>query len=346
MNTNSVNLYNNSGYWKIKYYDSLGRRKTKSLGSIKNMGARQARVLAERFMAEIRTNPAKANMGMALSLSDYLKRYLDSRTDLKTGSMALHQLTVNYLKKYFGEDLRIDRITRATAADWQSSLARGILTNDKIPAKATVCLHTRNAKTIFHRAVRDDLILFNPFDRLKSTAPEPDKNWHYVSHEELQKLLNACPTRSWKLLLSLCRLAGLRQGEALRLPWSAIDWDTRKMEVIAEKTGHRRIVPIESELYHLLLDAFSVAAEKEPWVIPIGSIGETNLWRDFKVICKKAKLDRWADWCQVLRRNCETDWAQKYPQYVVSYWIGHDITVSARHYLQVPEELYEKVAGK
>jgi hypothetical protein len=70
-----------------------------------------------------------------------------------------------------------------------------------------------------------------------------------------------------------------------------------------------------------------------------------NLWRDFGVICKRAGLERWADWCQVLRRNCETDWAQKYPQYAVSTWIGHNIQVSARHYLQVPEELYEKVAA-
>jgi hypothetical protein len=38
-------------------------------------------------------------------------------------------------------------------------------------------------------------------------------------------------------------------------------------------------------------------------------------------------------------------WAQIYPQYVVSTWIGHGIEVSARHYLQVPEELYEKVAA-
>ncbi len=45
-----------------------------------------------------------------------------------------------------------------------------------------------------------------------------------------------------------------------------------------------------------------------------------------------------------MRRNCETDWAQKYPQYAVSTWIGHNIQVSARHYLQVPEELYNKVA--
>jgi len=46
-----------------------------------------------------------------------------------------------------------------------------------------------------------------------------------------------------------------------------------------------------------------------------------------------------------MRRNCETDWAQVYPQYVVSAWIGHGIEVSARHYLQVPQELYDRVAA-
>jgi len=45
------------------------------------------------------------------------------------------------------------------------------------------------------------------------------------------------------------------------------------------------------------------------------------------------------------RRNCETDWAQVYPQYIASKWIGHGIEVSARHYLQVPDELYEKAAA-
>ena len=46
-----------------------------------------------------------------------------------------------------------------------------------------------------------------------------------------------------------------------------------------------------------------------------------------------------------MRKDCERDWAQLYPQYAVSAWIGHGIEVSARHYLQVPEELYDRVAA-
>ena len=46
----------------------------------------------------------------------------------------------------------------------------------------------------------------------------------------------------------------------------------------------------------------------------------------------------------VMRRNCETDWAQQYPQYVLSALLGHGIEVSSKYYLKVPEELFDKVA--
>jgi len=208
-------------------------------------------------------------------------------------------------------------------------------------AEASVCIHVRNTKTIFNHAVRDDLILFNPFDRLKGTAAEPDKNWKYVSLEELDKLLVACPNVGWKMLIALCRLAGLRRGEALRLLWSDINWEEHHFTVIAEKTGRRRVVPIGPKLYQLLLDAFDQAEEGEKRICPISQYA---LWPNFQVYRKRAGIERWKDAFKVLRRNCETDWAQKYPQYAVSTWIGHDIQVSARHYLQVPAELYKKVA--
>ncbi len=59
---------------------------------------------------------------------------------------------------------------------------------------------------------------------------------------------------------------------------------------------------------------------------------------------RRAGLEKWKDAFKVMRRNCETDWAQRYPQYAVSAWIGHGIEASAKHYLQVPEEWYDKVA--
>ena len=204
-----------------------------------------------------------------------------------------------------------------------------------------MCIHVKNARTVFNHAFRDELIRFNPFDRLRATAPAPEKNWKYVTLEELDELLDACPSTDWKLLIALCRLAGVRRGEAVNLTWNAVDWENHRLAVIAQKTGRRRIVPIEARLYQLLIDAFAMAEEGQQRICVISPY---CLWRDFQRIRERAGLPRWKDAFQVLRRNCETDWAQKYPQYAVSVWLGHGIKVSARHYLQVPEELYDKVA--
>ena len=125
-----------------------------------------------------------------------------------------------YLLRFFDGGVRIGRITRAMAADWRAAMASGKLVlnqKGKKNKEASVCIHVRNAKTAFNYAVREDLIMFNPFDRLKGASREPDKNWKYLSIEELDKLLDACPNWGWKLQIALCRLAGLCRGEAFNL---------------------------------------------------------------------------------------------------------------------------------
>jgi len=264
---------------------------------------------------------------------------------LKPATVGLYELTTDYLLEFFGGDIRIDRISRSMAVDWRAAMASGkLVLNNKgrKNGEASVCIHVRNAKTAFNYAVREDLIMFNPVDRLNGTAKEPDKDWKYVTLEELNKLLDACPNWGWKMLMAFCRLAGLRRGEALNLTWSDVDWQDHRLTVIAEKTGRRRVVPIEPKLYQLLLDAFDQAEESEQRVC---AISRHCLWRNFQMIRERAGLEKWKDAFKVMRRNCETDWAQRYPQYAVSAWIGHGIEVSAKHYLQIPEELYEKVAA-
>jgi len=92
----------------------------------------------------------------------------------------------------------------------------------------------------------------------------------------------------------------------------------------------------------LLLDAFDQAEEGEQQV---WSISKHCLCRNFQIIRERAALP-WKDAFRLMRNNCEADWAQVYPQYAVSVRIGYTIQVSARHYLQVPEELYQKVAAR
>jgi hypothetical protein len=63
-------------------------------------------------------------------------------------------------------------------------------------------------------------------------------------------------------------------------------------------------------------------------------------------ILARAMMQPWADCWQTLRRSCEIEWAQTHPQYAVSRWIGHSISVSGRHYANsIPNELFDRASG-
>jgi hypothetical protein len=50
---------------------------------------------------------------------------------------------------------------------------------------------------------------------------------------------------------------------------------------------------------------------------------------------------------QTLRSSCEKEWAASFPQYAVSLWMGHGITISGKPYANaVPDELFDKAAQK
>ncbi len=343
-----VNLSSNVGYWQADWRDAANKRHKQSIGPKASLSRRHAQKLCKELENQLNERYCKglARRGSIPLLREYIDAYVKDRTDLQPTTRYLFELTGRYLKTHFGQEIPIDRITRQGTREWRTALARGDFSNDRPMAEVSVCHRCADAKAIFKRAVDDDLILFNPFDRLKVHPPKPDKAWHYVTMEELDKLLAACKSTDWKVLVALCRLAGLRRGEALTLPWSAVDWQKRRLTVFAQKTerhgGNKRIVPIDPKLYTILLTAFQEAPEGRKTV---GVVNPHCLWRNFTVIRKHAGLPNWKDAFQVMRRNCETDWAQRFPQYAVSEWIGHDISVSATYYLAVTEELYEKAAA-
>ncbi len=340
-----VRLSSNTAYWQADWKDSSGKRRKKSIGAKAELSHRQASKLTMKLQVELNKRPGLADVGVAPVLKDYLANYLANRTDLASSGRYPFELTGRYLTEFFGEHIRIDQISRQRTRDWRTALANGDFSNGRPMAEASVCRRCSDAKTIFKRATDDDLLSFNPFDGLKVRAPKPDKAWHYVAMDDLDKLLAACTTFGWRCLIALCRLAGLRRGEAVALTWSAIDWQHRRLTVYASKTekhgGNKRIVPIVPKLISILQEAFQQRPEEQDRVC---DVSVHCLWRNFTVIRKRAGLTDWDDAFQVMRRNCETDWAQRFPQYAVSEWLGHDITVSATHYLAVTEELYEKAS--
>ena len=88
------------------------------------------------------------------------------------------------------------------------------------------------AKQFFKAAVRKGLIDRNPFADLKAAVKGNAERLYFVTREEADKVLEACPNAQWRLLFALSRYGGLRcPSEHLALRWGDVDWDRGRLTV-------------------------------------------------------------------------------------------------------------------
>lgn len=201
---------------------------------------------------------------------------------------------------------------------------------------------------MFQMAVEDDLLIVNPFDKLAGSGHYAQA-WHEDTDDEFGRMMDHAHP-DWKLMLGLCRYAGLRRGEALNLRWENLDWNRHRLIIIANeewrpKYRDSRTVPVMPELYPLLLEAFQNAKAGQERIIE-DTINDHNIFRDIHVLWKKASVVPWKKPLLTLRKTCLTRWARQFPQHVVKEWAGHaSVETTAQFYLKVGEEAYERAAG-
>jgi integrase len=342
-------------YWVLRWFDRAGKQHGRTIGRVDKVSKRKAEKLRREKERELASYPGRRNISRAPELETFLENYYKARrAELAPGTLELHQQTGKYLKAFFGTAVRLDAISRYDARAFKTALANGDLAHvnkrkrDLTPE--TVDLHIRNARTMLNHALDDELIIFNPFDRL-GASPSVKRDWHYVTSEEFAKLLDATRSTAWRLMLALARWAALRRGEALNVRWRNIDWANNRMTIISQadwnvKDKEPRVVPIVPELNEELLAGFAEAPEGEERVIPAGSVNVNNVWRDAGALCRRAGVPRYRKPLHTLRKSCITDWARLFPAHVVRQWAGHsDLETTDRYYLQVSEAEYEKASS-
>ena len=346
-------------YWVLRWTSQTGKPQTEHVGQAsgpKKISSRQARLLRSRKEAEINSNPGRSERVKACKLSVFLENYLQARKhELAPGSWELHKQTVKYLNAFFKEDPRLDLINKVDARAFKTALANGDLKyinkRKQTPAAATVDMNIRQARTIFNMAVDDDIIIINPFSKL-SQSVKFETTWHYVSPDEYQMLVDAAPDLDWKVFISLCRLAGLRRGEALNLEWTDIDWEHNTIEIISKKTWktktrRSRKVPVCPELQALLLKGHSNAAEGQKRVLGIEpDKSKTNHCKRFGTIRKRAEIEPYSRPYHTLRKSCAQDWASRgVPPQALKEWMGHTkLETTMQFYLKVSKFEYQQIS--
>ena len=168
-------------------------------------------------------------------LGRFLESYISSRTDVKGSTATVYGHTQRCLVEFFGATRPLDRITAGDCEDWRLWLA-----SDQELADNTVRRRCGIAKQFFRAAVRRRLIAENPFADMAGCAIRENRaRDRFITREEAQAVLDACPDAQWRLLFALSRFGGLRcPSEHLGLRWGDVDWERGRITVRSPKTEH------------------------------------------------------------------------------------------------------------
>ena len=344
-----VHLTENGLYWKAQWTDSLGRRGSRSLGRRDDVSKRQADLLC----ADI-AKKESVTSGKAPTLAEWQERYFALRSDLSDGTEYLHELTFKYLVQHFKSDaVRLDKIRREHAAEFRSFLEKRTCKHRgkvKTMEPASVAMNIRNCKTIFEKAVTMDIIDFNPFDRESGAAPDVDRDWAEITHDDLGSILDHCPNDGWRAMFALCRWAGLRLNEALDVRIQDINFQTGMIQVANWRGNGKvttkkkaRLVPMRPELAKLL--TANLEGAKDGSLGPTDDVQEGDLHRDATAIIARAGIQAYAKPFHTLRKCCESEWMETYPVPDVCRWLGNSFMVAMKHYVRATPETIAKLTG-
>lgn len=354
-----------NGLKRIQFVDIDGRRKTIRLGkqtkkdaedfkghlesllSLKAMGGvltPRLALWADELSDDLHAKLAQFDLVKSREIpeTDTVLQFVDAfiasrEADTKASTRTVYKRTRKHLADFFGAKKRIAEVTTGDALDFRRHLIRSGMADNTIRRTCGI------ARQFFADAIERELLAKNPF-ATKSISVAVRGNaarFQFVSREVAQKVIDACPNAQTRLVFALARFGGLRTpSETLKLKWSDIDFETKRMTVHAPKTEHHegkatRTVPIFPELEPYLRDAFD---PEQVYVVTIAREAGKNFRTRFAKIIAKAGVEPWPKLFQNLRATRQTELAGEHPAHVVCDWMGNSQAVASKHYLHTTDE--------
>ena len=349
-----------NGRRRILFKSADGKRKAIRLGKVSRRQVESVRVKIEdlvgsrisghtpsdetsRWLASLDTTMLDKLAGVGLiaprekvTLGDFTDRYITGRVDIKPRTKINLERCRRYLIDCFGSNRAMRDLTAGDADDFRLHLiGQGLAEN-------TARRAIGRARQFFTAAIKRGLFDRNPFEGLAATVRSNPDRFYFVTREEAEKVIDACPDTEWQLIFALARYGGLRcPSEVLTVTWADVDWNQSRIRIPGIKTVSRTI-PLFPELLPLLRDAFEQAEPGTQYVITRYRGTNQNLRTQLQRIIRRAGLEPWPKLFQNLRSTRETELAETYPTHVACRWIGNSQPVAAEHYLQLTDEHFER----
>jgi site-specific recombinase XerD len=305
-----------------------------------SLPARLASKLVERGLAE----------STAIATLDELCLYCIAQADVKSSSLQKYRDTHANLITFFPANTDLQAITPGAADEFRRWLAKSGCrrkVKEKVAgplSASTVSKRIEQARQFFKTAVRKRWIHDNPFADVKAPATQPKDREHFISRDDIQKLLDAAD-HELRLIIALARYGGLRVPSEI---WPLrLDWINRETETLMvyspknERHEHKkwRHVPLFPKLRPILLDAFDRAEPGSVSIVPNRGITATAVRNSLDRLCLKCGILPWPKPWQNMRSSRETELLDAgFPIHTVCAWLNNSPAVALRHYAQITKD--------
>ena len=190
-----------------------------------------------KFLAPVLPRRAKKN------LKGFVEEYLAFSKANKKGNTHAGEILI--LKRFlkFIRNKQLCEITTKDIEDFKVDLMEG-------KRAITVNNNLKVIKTMLNAAVKWGYLDKSP-GRAVKLLPEQKKLPKFLTVDEIQRLLEATPSRSYAIIYTLLK-TGMRRGEVLNLRWEDIDFDRNVIKVKKAKSYRPREIPIDEKLKSIL----------------------------------------------------------------------------------------------
>ena len=278
----------------------------------------------------------------SVTIKELFERFYNSTRERKESTVRTYITVEKRFCKFFDPAGDPADLTKQDGEDWKQFL------KDRGYVEATICGCFQRIATVFKWAVDEGLLEKNPFKGIKRGSFVNPNRQFFVSMDWYEKLLDACPDQTWRTILALCRIGGLRNpSETLRLMWSDIDWKNNSILVHSPKTEHHegkktRLIPMFPKLKEELERQWELTEEGgSPYVIDKWRDTSANMRTQFHRIIFRAGLPAWERAFQNLRESRANEIWSKFPDHVASAWMGHSKRIAQKHYLEVTDDHFQ-----
>ena len=169
----------------------------------------------------------------ALTLDQWLEYWMEQVIQpnrAETTVYGYRKIIDNHLSDALG-DVPVQKLTPRHLQEYYAMLMR-----DKGLSPNTVRRHHDLLSAALHTAVRQDIILRSPTERVEPPRVVP-REVGYYGPEELKKLYALAEGTGLELIIRLAGMLGLRREEICGLQWSSVDFAQRKIHICAARTA-------------------------------------------------------------------------------------------------------------